>query len=130
VILPALVAAGVLAYAGGAKLLDPTMTAGALRTMGLPASAWLVRLGAAAEVALGVAAVVVGGGVLWALVGLSYTLFALFVVVALVSGRPIGSCGCVGRVDIPPTWIHVALNALMGAAASIEALEELTRATR
>jgi hypothetical protein len=78
-------------------------------------------------VALAVAAVVVGGGPLWALVGVSYVLFAVFVVVALVSGRPIGSCGCIGRVDIPPTWLHVALNTLMGTAASIEALQELSR---
>ena len=126
----ALVAAAVLAYAGGAKLFDPTMTAGALRAMGVPAPEWLVRVGAAAEVALAVAAVVWGGGALWALVGLSYTLFAGFVVLALASGRPIGSCGCFGRVDIPPTWLHVVVNASLGAAASIEALEELSRATR
>jgi hypothetical protein len=117
----ALVAAAVLAYAGGAKLFDPTMTAGALRAMGVPASEWLVRA---------VAAVVWGGGALWALVGLSYTLFAGFVVLALASGRPIGSCGCFGRVDIPPTWLHVVVNASLGAVASIEALEELSRATR
>jgi hypothetical protein len=127
VIVPALVAAGLLAFAGAAKLFDPTMTVGALRAMGLPAKAWLVRGGAAAEVALAIAAVVVGGGLLWALVGASYALFALFVLVALVSGRPIGSCGCLGRIDIPPTWLHVALNSLMGAAASILALEELSR---
>ena len=126
----ALVAAGVLAYAGAAKILDPTMTAGALRAMGLPVPTWLVRVGAVAEVALAVAAVGWGGGLLWALVGVSYTLFALFVVFALVSGRPIGSCGCFGRVDIPPTWLHVVVNASLGAVASIEALEELSRATR
>jgi hypothetical protein len=130
VIVPALVAAGVLAFAGGSKLLDPTMTAGALRAMGLPAHPWLVRAGAAVELLLAIGAVVVGGGYLWALVGLSYTVFAVFVIVALLSGRPIGSCGCIGRVDIPPTWLHAALNALMGAAASIQALEELSRATR
>jgi hypothetical protein len=60
----------------------------------------------------------------------SYTLFAAFVVAALVSGRPIGSCGCFGRLDVPPTWWHVAFNCLLGAAASIRALEELSRATR
>ena len=126
----ALVAAAVLALAGAAKVLDPVMTAGALRTMGAPVPGWLVRVGAVAEVLLAVAAVVWGGGLLWALVGLSYTLFAGFVVLALVSGRPVGSCGCFGRVDIPPTWLHVVVNAVLGAAASIEALEELSRATR
>jgi hypothetical protein len=130
VLLTALAAAGILAVAGAAKLFDPVMTTGALRKMGLPGSDLLVRLGATAEVVLGIAAVVFGGGVLWALVGVSYTLFAAFVVAALVSGRPIGSCGCFGRLDVPPTWWHVAFNCLLGAAASIRALEELSRATR
>ena len=96
-LLTALAAAGILALAGAAKLLDPVMTTGALRTMRLPASDLLVRVGAAVEVALAIAAVVVGGGLLWALVGVSYTLFAAFVVLALLSGRPMGSCGCFGR---------------------------------
>ena len=124
----ALVAAGVLAYAGAAKVIDPVMTAGALRMMGLPVRPWIVRVGAVGEVALALAAVVWGGGELWAAVGLSYTVFAGFVVVALLSGRPMGSCGCFGRVDIPPSWLHVVVNAALGAAASIEALEELNRA--
>jgi len=110
-------AAAVLAYAGGAKLLDPTMTVGALRAMGLPARPWLVRLGAAAELALGVAAVVAGGAVLWGLVAASYVAFALFVAVALATGRPIGSCGCFGRSDTPPSIGHVALTALAALAA-------------
>jgi hypothetical protein len=130
VIVLAYLAAGVLAFAGAAKLLDPIMTAGALRAMRLPANALVVRAGAAAELALAVGAVVVGGPCLWALVGLSYALFALFVVVAVLSGRPIGSCGCFGRVDVPATWLHAAMNALLGAAASIQALEELSRTTR
>jgi hypothetical protein len=122
VVLPALVAAGLLALAGGAKLFDPTMTAGALRVMGLPSAPGLVRVGAAAEVALGVAAVVVGGPVLWGLVALSYAGFAVFVVAALASGRPIGTCGCFGRADTRPTWWHVALDCALGIAALAYAL--------
>jgi hypothetical protein len=110
VVVAAWAAAAVLAYAGGAKLLDPTMTAGALRAMGLPSAPGLVRLGAGTELALGIAAVVVGGSLLWGLVAASYVAFAAFVVAALASGRPIATCGCFGREDTPPSVRHVALN--------------------
>ena len=121
-VVPALVAAGLLAVAGAAKLLDPTMTAGALRVMGLPSAPELVRIGAAAELVLGVAAVVVGGSVLWGLVALSFAAFAAFVVAALMSSRPIGSCGCFGRADTPPAWWHVVANGLLGLAALVYAV--------
>ncbi len=114
-------AAAVLAYAGGAKLLDPTMTAGALRAMRLPSAPWLVRLGAAAELVLGVAAVVLGGTLLWGLVAVSYGAFAAFVVAALASGRPIGTCGCLGRTDTPPSAWHVAGNLALATAAALYA---------
>ncbi|MDQ2650823.1 MAG: hypothetical protein M3Z03_14905 [Actinomycetota bacterium] len=121
-IVPALVAAAVLAYAGGAKVLDPTMTVGALRAMGLPSSPTLVRVGATAELILGVTAVAVGGSALWLLVALSYAAFTAFVMVALRSGRPIGSCGCFGRDDTPPAWWHAALTASAAAAVAAYAL--------
>ena len=73
---PALVAAALLALAGAQKLVDPTMTVGALRALRLPSSPWLVRLGSAAELALGVAAIVVGGAALWWAVAASYLAFA------------------------------------------------------
>jgi hypothetical protein len=118
---PALVAAGLLAVAGAAKVIDPTMTAGALREMGLPSSAGLVRVGAAAELALGIAAIVVGGPVLWGMVALSYAAFAVFVTAALATGRPIGTCGCFGRVDTPPARWHVALNVALALGAAVYA---------
>jgi hypothetical protein len=122
VVFPAVLAAGLLALAGGAKLLDPTMTAGALRVMGLPSAPWLVRVGSAGELALGVAAIVVGGAVLWCLVALSFVAFAVFVVAALTSGRPIGTCGCFGRADTKPTWWHVGANLALGIAALVYAI--------
>jgi hypothetical protein len=122
VVVLAVAAAAVLAIAGAAKLLDPTMTVGALRVMGLPSAPWLVRIGSAAELALGVVAVVVGGAVLWGLVAVSYLAFAAFVIAALASGRPIGSCGCFGRDDTPPTWWHVVLNVAAAAVTAAYAL--------
>jgi hypothetical protein len=122
VLAAAVLAAAVLAFAGAAKVLDPSMTAGALRAMGLPGAPGLVRAGAIAELVLGVLAVVVGGALLWGLVAASYAAFALFVAAALLTGRPMGTCGCFGRADIPPTWWHVAGNLVLGAAAAAGAL--------
>lgn len=123
---PALVAAALLALAGAQKVVDPTMTVGALRALRLPSSPVLVRLGAAAEMALGVAAMAVGGAGLWWLVAASYVAFAAFVVAALRSGTMIGSCGCFGREDTPPHWTHVALNVALAALAAATALNSPT----
>jgi hypothetical protein len=119
---PALVAAALLAFAGAQKLLDPTMTSGALRALGLPGAKFLVRVGAAAELALGVAAVAVGGEWLWWLVAASYAAFAVFVVAALRAGTMIGSCGCFGREETPPHPTHVGLNLVLAGLAAATAL--------
>jgi hypothetical protein len=86
------------------------MTVGALREMGLPSRPELVRLLALGELVLGVLAVVVGGSVVWTLVAASYIAFGMFVVAALRSDAPIGSCGCFGRPDTPPHWLHVVID--------------------
>ena len=115
---PALVAAAVLALAGAQKLLDPTMTVGALRAMGRPVAPALVRFGAAVELVLAVDAVVSDHPLTWDLIGVSYLAFAAFVAVALRRGTAIGSCGCFGRADTPPHPIHVALDLLLAASAA------------
>jgi hypothetical protein len=119
---PALVVAALLALAGAQKLVDPTMTVGALRGLGLPSATVLVRAGSAAELALGIGAVVVGGPVLWWLVALSYLAFAAFVLAALRSGTMIGSCGCFGREETPPHPSHVVLNLVLATLAGAAAL--------
>lgn len=119
---PALVVAALLALAGGQKVLDPTMTVGALRALRLPASAGSVRTGAGFELALGVTSIVVGGAALWALVALSYLAFAAFVVAALRNGTMIGSCGCFGRDETPPHISHVLLNVGLAVVAVVVAL--------
>ena len=112
---PALVAAALLSLAGAQKVVDPAMTVGALRALRLPSSPGMVRAAAAAELGLGVCAVVVGGWVAWSLVALSYALFAAFVVAALRKGTMIGSCGCFGREETPPHLSHVLLNVSLAA---------------
>lgn len=119
---PFLIAALLLAAAGAAKLVDPTNTVGALRKLGVPASAPLVRVGGAVEAVIAVAAILTGAPVLAALVGVSYLLFAGFVLLALGRGLPIGSCGCFGKVDTPPTPLHVVVDlAAVVAAAGVAA---------
>jgi hypothetical protein len=125
---PYLAATVLLGAAGVAKIVRPSDTANALRTAGqssrrLP-SQWLhvhrlqalVRIGAAGEVALAVAAVVVPGALTGALVAAVYGGFALFVGLALQRGWALSSCGCFGRPDTRPTPAHAALN--VGAAVS------------
>ncbi|HLT70461.1 MAG TPA: MauE/DoxX family redox-associated membrane protein [Acidimicrobiales bacterium] len=114
---PALVTAGLLVVAGALKVVDPEMTVGALRALGLPSSPSLVRAGAAAEAALGVAALAVGGPVLWGLVATSYLAFGAFVAAARRAGTMVGSCGCFGREETPPHPVHIALDLVLTAAA-------------
>jgi len=114
---PALVAAALLVLAGAMKVADPAMTVGALRALGLPGSPLVVRAGAAAEVVLGLVAIVVGGPLAWALVALSYLAFAAFVVAALRAGTMVGSCGCFGREDTPPHPVHVGFDLALAAVA-------------
>ena len=109
---PFAVAAVVLLLAGALKAARPTDTANALRALGVPAARPVVRVGGAVEVVIGAAALAFGGRALAALVGASYLAFTGFVAVALVRRIPIASCGCFGKVDTPPSSIHLALDGL------------------
>ena len=73
------------------------------------------------EVVIGVGALLVGGPVLCALVASSYLAFAGFVTVALRTGAPISSCGCFGKVDTPPSSVHVVLDLAFAGVAAIAA---------
>ncbi len=115
---PFVIASALLALGGAFKAVDPADTAYALRTLGLPHAALLVRAGGAVEVVIGVGALAVGGPVFATLVALSYLAFAGFVVVALRSGSPISSCGCFGKVDTPPSSVHVVIDLLAAAVAA------------
>lgn len=119
---PALVSAALLALAGAQKLLDPTMTVGALLALHLPSSPTLVRAGSAVELAIGAGAVAIGGSVLWALVALSYVVFSVVVVAALRSGTMLGTCGCFGRDETPPHATHVGFNLGLAVASAVAAL--------
>lgn len=100
----------------------PADTARAMARMGLPSARPLVRLGGAAEVAVGSAALLVGGRLTSALVAASYLAFSIVVAFALRSGDPLSSCGCFGRPDTPPTRVHLAVTGLLALAAAVAVL--------
>ena len=111
---PYLVVCGLLAVAGAAKAWSPDTTARALRAAGLPSDRRLVRVAGGLEAVIAVAALLTGLPVLAGVVAASYLAFSAFIVVALVRGTPISSCGCFGKPDTPPSRLHVAIN--LGAA--------------
>ena len=117
---PFAIGAVLLVVGGAFKARRPGDTARALQAVGVRASWSAVRLGAVAECAIGIAALVSGLALFPALVAISYLVFAGFVVLALRSGAPISSCGCFGKVDTPPSAVHVVIDAaLVGVAAAV-----------
>lgn len=80
---------------------------GALRALGLSFGPEVVRVAAAMELFLGALALSVSSPVIAGLVALSYVVFLVILVVALVRRLPIDSCGCLGRLETPPSWRHV-----------------------
>ena len=102
--------AALLLVSGGAKLADPVPTSGALRVAGLASGSGVVYTLAVAEIATGASSLLAGGALAgWALAAL-YGSFGLFVAYALHRHIPISSCGCFGKVDTPPSFMHLILN--------------------
>ena len=96
-------AAVLLLVAGVAKLARPAD--GFAGLVGFRARPFLVRILGGAEVVAGVGALWLGGPVVASAVGLLYAAFALAVLRALLTGAE--SCGCFGRLDAPPSRVHV-----------------------
>jgi hypothetical protein len=108
---------------GALKTVDPSGSVGALRALGLPVGALAVRVAAVAEVALGALALAVTSALVAALVALSYAAFAAVTVVALRRRLPIDSCGCLGRLETPPSWRHLVVVGVAFAGALAEAVD-------
>jgi hypothetical protein len=123
---PFLAAAGLLVLAGAPKLTDPMPLVRALRSAHLPASRGLVRVLAAVEVAVGVAGLVQPSRPTAGAVALSYLVFTAFVALVLRRGGVLGSCGCFGRPDTPPTAVHLAVTASFALAAGAVAVSPPT----
>ncbi len=112
---PVWAAFALLAIAGAPKVLDPFDTLRAVRATAprLRIRHHWIRAFGALETVLGVLGLLTGHRVLLALAALSYLGFTAFVVVALRRSTPLSSCGCFGKADTPPTWLHVALTGLL-----------------
>ncbi|MET0628011.1 MAG: MauE/DoxX family redox-associated membrane protein [Acidimicrobiia bacterium] len=119
---PLAIAAVLLVGGGLAKAQAPGNTARALQAVGLRASASVVRIGALLEVAVGLGALLAPSPVFIALVSLSYTAFSVFVVLALRAGTPMSSCGCFGKVDTPPSRVHIVIDGAVAIAAAVVAV--------
>ena len=117
VIGPFAIAASLLIVGGVAKVLRPGDTALALRLAGAPVSDATVRLGGALEAGLGAWALLAATRVPATFVATSYLAFFVFVAVASVRRLPIASCGCFGRLDTPPSPVHLVLDAAAAAVA-------------
>jgi hypothetical protein len=118
---PFLAASALLVGAGVPKLGDPMPLVRALRSTGLPAGRGLVRGVAGVEVALGLWAVARPGTANAALVCAAYLLFTGFVALALKRGGVLGSCGCFGKADTPPTRSHLAVTGALAVLAGVVA---------
>lgn len=118
---PFLAAAALLVLAGVPKVVDPSSLVRALRSVGLPSAAPLVRLLAAGEVVVGAAALARPGRLTGVLVLLAYGAFTAFVALALRRGGVLASCGCFGRPDTPPTTSHLLVTALLAASGAVVA---------
>lgn len=102
-------AALLLIVAGVAKTVRPIPTTDLLASFGLPEAPAAVVVIGLVESAVGVLALVVGGPLFAAATGVLYLAFLAVVWRALVTGAE--TCGCFGRADSPPSWLHVVGNA-------------------
>lgn len=101
--------------------------------LGIPVGSRTVRVLAGVETVLGALALATTSRVVAAGVALSYAIFGIVTVLALVRDVPIDSCGCLGRLETPPGVSHivvisVAFLGALGAAVrpSAATLERLT----
>lgn len=110
-------AALLLIVAGVAKMARPVPTTELLVSFGLPEVPAAVVVIGVVESAVGVLALVVGGPLLAAATGVLYLVFLAAAWRALVTGAP--TCGCFGRANSPPSWLHIVGNSGFAAASFV-----------
>jgi len=106
-------AALLLLVAGLAKIARPAPTADLLSSLGLPDRAAITVAIGTGEAIVGLSALAVGGPALAAATGALYVGFVVVVWRAMAEGAT--SCGCFGRVDAPPSIIHIVGNVALAA---------------
>jgi hypothetical protein len=115
-----LVGSVLLLVAGVGKVRRPAGTVRALRTQGLAVPAAAVRVLGVVEVAVAVLGLA-GSRPALAVTAACFAGFTGFVLLALVRGRPLSSCGCFGEPDLPPTPAHAVLTGALALAAALAA---------
>jgi hypothetical protein len=110
-------AAALVCVAAAAKLREPAGAVRALRVLGLPARAWIVRALSVVEVAVGVAVLAAPGRATVAVLAGLYVTFGS--AGAALRGRP---CGCFGADDVPVTAAHVVLSGVLAVVCAAGAL--------
>lgn len=116
---PFVVAALLLCVAGGLKLRSPRPAVGALQVLGLPGAAWVVRVLAVGELALGAVCAVHPSRASAALLAGAYGTFAA---VAAVLVRRRAACGCFGDDDLPASVSQSVASAVLCAVAAAAAV--------
>lgn len=114
---PFFAASGVLVASGGSKLRLTSPSERALYAAGFPSGPPVVRALGAIEIAVGVTALLAPVPVAALAVAALYLLFAVFLGTLLARRVPAASCGCAGERDLPPSWLHVAMNLVVVAVA-------------
>jgi hypothetical protein len=115
---PYLIAALTLCIAGFAKLRSPRPAARAMRAAGLRGNPLAIRVFAAGEVALGVAAAALATPVTAAALAAVYSAFA---VLALVLHHRGAECGCFGDSGAPASPLQSAISAVLAAVCALAA---------
>jgi hypothetical protein len=118
---PLFAAAALLALAGANKVTRPDATRVALRQANLPSQRWMAQALGAVEVAIGVAAIAIGGTIPAALTAISYAGFSWFSHRLDRATRGTADCGCFGAASAPVGRLHVAVNATIAVLAAAAA---------
>jgi hypothetical protein len=106
--------AALLIISGVPKLWNPDSTVLALRAVGVSrVGKRTARALTVSEIAIGAAAIAVGGRWADAGIALLYLGFSVFLIAALRGST--ASCGCTGRDDTPPTVGHLMMTTLFAA---------------
>lgn len=107
---PLFAAALLLGAAGVLKLTRPDPTRVAMRSAGLPGTAWVVRGVGLGEVLVASYALGWGGRLGAGLIALAYVAFAAFSLRVIGRTRGQAPCGCFGASDAPLTNLHVGVD--------------------
>jgi hypothetical protein len=133
---PYLIGCFLLVGAGASKAVRPDDTARALlaivpirlrQAVSFRVLRTVIRLLATGEVGLGALGLLLPRPLTGALVGASYIAFAGVITYTRAHGGALASCGCFGTPDTPATYLHVAIDLVIGGAALAVALEVSTR---